>query len=71
MKEEKKIIKRYRKKLDNLLEERYKNKGISANPNTIITNLSSHVLTKDEYHAFQNGLKRRLATRLKENNILT
>ena len=48
LKQEKKIIKRHRKKLDTLLEERDKNRGISTNPNTIITNLSSHVLTESE-----------------------
>ena len=48
VKQEKKIIKRHRKKRDTLLEERDKNRGISTNPNTIITNLSSHVLTESE-----------------------
>ena len=70
LKEEKKIIKRHQKKLDTLLEERDETRGISTNPNTIITNLSSHVLTKGEYDILQYGLKHRLATHPKENDIL-
>ena len=70
LKEEKKIIKRHRKKLDTLLEERDKNREILTNPNTIITNLSNHVLTEGEYDVLQYKLKHGLATRPKENDIL-
>ena len=56
LKEEKKIIKQHQKKLDILLEERDKNRGVSTNSNTIITNLSSHVLTKGEYDILQYGM---------------
>ena len=57
LKEEKKFIKRHRKKLDTLLEERDKNRGISTNPSTIKSNLSSHVLTEGKYDILQYGLK--------------
>ena len=70
LKEKKRIIKRHQKKLDSLLEERDKNRGISTNPTTIITNFSSYVLTNDEYDIFQYGLKHGLATLPKENDIL-
>ena len=43
---------------------------MSANPNTIITNLSSHVLTEGEYDTFQYGLKHGLATRSNESDML-
>ena len=69
LKEEKKI-KQHWKNLDTLLEERDKNIGISTNPNTIIINLSSHVLTEGEYYILQDGLKHGLATCPKENDTL-
>ena len=53
-----------------MLEQRDKNRGISANPNTIITNLSINVLTEGEYDILQYELKHGLATRPKENDIL-
>ena len=53
-----------------MLEVRDKNLGISTNPNTIITNLASHVLTEGEYDVLQYKLKHGLATRPKENDIL-
>ena len=71
LKEEKKIIKRYRKKLDTLLQERDKNRGISTNLNTIISNFSSHLLTEDEYDILQYGLKHGPVTRPEENDTLT
>ena len=68
--EEKQIIKQHWKNLDTLLEERDRNIGISTNPNTFITNLSSNVLTEGEYYILQDGLKHGLATCHKENDIL-
>ena len=62
LKEEKKIIKRYRKKLDTLLQERDKNRGISTNLNTI---------TEDEYDILQYGLEHGPVTRPEENDTLT
>ena len=53
-----------------MLEERDRNIGISTNPNTFITNLSSNVLTEGEYYILQDGLKHGLATCHKENDIL-
>ena len=53
-----------------MLGEKDKSRGISTNPNTIITNLSSDLLTEGEYDILQYGLKHGLATRPKENNIL-
>ena len=53
-----------------MLEERDKNREISTNPKTIITNLSIHVLTEGEYDILQYELKHGLATGPKENDIL-
>ena len=53
-----------------MLEERDKNREISTNPKTIITNLSIHVLAEGEYDILQYELKHGLATRPKENDIL-
>ena len=53
-----------------MLEQRDKNRGISTNPNTIITNLSINVLTEGEYDILQYELKHGLATPPKENDML-
>lgn len=49
IKEEKVALKCHQKKLDNLLKEKNKLNDINDNPNTIVTNLSSHVLLNAEY----------------------
>ena len=64
-KQEKNIIKQH-KKTASLFKEKDKNRGISTNPNSIITNLSSHVFTDGQYEILQYELKHGLATRPKE-----
>ena len=49
LKDEKKIIKRYQKKLKSLLDEKNKENNIQANPNPVVTNLSSRILTNEEH----------------------
>jgi len=46
--------------------ERDRNSGISKNPNPIITNLSSYVLSNDEYETLRFGLNHGLAKRPKD-----
>ena len=48
LKYEKKIIKHHQNKLQSLLNEKNKENNIQANPNPVVTNLSSHVLTNEE-----------------------
>ena len=51
LKDEKKIIKRHQKKLQSLLDEKNKQNNIQASP--VVTNLSSHALTNEEYSILQ------------------
>jgi hypothetical protein len=44
--------------------------GIENNPNNIINNLAREDLTAEEEHVLRFGLKRGLATRPKESNII-
>ena len=53
LKDEKKIIKRHRKKLPSLLDKKNKENNIQANPDLVVINLSSHVLTNEEYIILQ------------------
>lgn len=64
------IKKRHLKKLSLLLQERNQKHGITQNPNSIITNLSSHVLSNEEYNVLQYGLKYGIATSPKSSNVL-
>ena len=54
----------------NLLKEKNELNDIYDNPNTVVTNLSSHVLSNKEYSILKFGLKYGLATRPNESNIL-
>ena len=69
-KEELKIVNRHKHKLDNLLQEKNSEDGLTENPNNIITNLSSHTLTEEEFEALRYGLKFGLPTLPCESNIL-
>ena len=66
LKDEKKIIKRHRKKLDSLIKEKNKENNIHENPNPVVTNLSSHDLSNEELSTLKFGLKHGLATRPNE-----
>ena len=69
-KEELKIVDRHKHKLDNFLQEKNLEDGLTENPNNIITNLSSRTLTEEEFEALRYGLKFGLTTRPCESNIL-
>ena len=60
------IDKKLADKFDILVRERDRINGITNNPNTIVTNLSSRVLTNDEYSLLRFGLNHGLATRPEE-----
>ena len=66
---EKRTRKRQRKKLDNLIAEKNESLGLSVNPNPIITNLSSHILSNEEFDILKLGLKHGLATFPKKNDM--
>ena len=68
--EEKLVLKRHQKKLDNLLKEKNKLNDIYGNSNTVVTNLASHVLSNEEYNILKFRLKYGLATRPNESDIL-
>ena len=70
IKEEKLVLKRHQKNLDNLLKEKSELNDIYDNPNTVVTNLSGHVLLNKEYTILKFGLKYGLVTRPNESNIL-
>ena len=70
IKEEKLVLKRHQKKLDNLLKEKNELNDIYDNPNIVVTNLSSHVQSNKEYSILKFGLKYGLPTRPNESNIL-
>ncbi|XP_066931457.1 uncharacterized protein [Clytia hemisphaerica] len=57
-------------KLDLIIKERDRLNGISKNPNTIITNLSSHTLSEDEYKTLRFGLNHGLAKQPKDTELL-
>ena len=69
LKDEKMIIKRHQKKLQSLLDEKNKENKIQANPNPVVANLSSHVLTSEEHSILQFELKHGLATRPNQSSI--
>ena len=52
-KEELKIVDRHKHKLGNLLQEKNSEDGLTENPNNIITKLSSHTLTEEEFEALR------------------
>ena len=54
LKYEKKIIKRHQNKLQSLLNEKNKENIIRINPNLVVTNLSSHVLTNEEQVSYNS-----------------
>ena len=70
IKEVKLVLKRHQKKKDNLLKEKNELNDIYDNPNIVVTNLSSDVLSNEEYSTLKFGLKYGLATRPNESNIL-
>ena len=63
LRDEKKIIKHHPKKLQSLLNKKNKENNIQANPNPVVTNFSSHVLTNEGDNILQFGIKHVLATR--------
>ena len=56
------IMKRHLKKFNALLHEQNKRDGLTSNPNRIITNLSSHILSNDEHNVLKYGLKHGIST---------
>ena len=60
------IDKKLSRKFDILVKERDRINGITNNPNTIITNLSSRILTNEEYTLLRFGLNHGLASRPNE-----
>ena len=64
------ITKRHNKKFANLMIEKSKKEGTVNNPNKILWNFSSHVLTSEEYQTLKFGLKHGLARKPDENEIL-
>ena len=64
------VTARHEKKFDNLLKEKSTKDGTCDNPNQTIWNLSSHVLTNEEYQLLQYGLKHGLASKPRDNDIL-
>ena len=69
-KEESKWIRTHNKKLDNLTNEKKAINGISDNPNSVITNLSSRNLNNNENKILTYGLKHGIAISPKQNNTL-
>ena len=53
-----------------MLQEKNSEDGLTENPNNIITNLSSHTLTEEEFEALRYGLKFGLTTHPCESKIL-
>ena len=53
-----------------MLQEKNSEDGLTENPNNIITNLSSHTLTEEEFEALRYDLKFGLTARPCESNIL-
>ena len=53
-----------------MLQEKNSEDGLTENPNNIITYLSSHTLTEEEFEALRYGLKFGFATLPCESNIL-
>ena len=70
MKREKTTVRCHQKKLDNLLKEKNENNNIFEIWNTFVTNMSSHVLTNEEYQVLKFGLKYGRATRSNERSVL-
>ena len=68
---EKKLVeKRHEKKLRNLLDEKARVEGTATNPNKLIWNLSSHVLSEEEEETLKFGLRHGIAVRPDDNEIL-
>ena len=63
------IMKQHLKKFNALLHERNKQDGLTSNPNRIITNLSSHILSNDEYNVLQYNLKHGISTSPKSSTV--
>ena len=69
-KEESKWIRIHNQKLDNLISENKAINGISENPNSVITNLSSQNLNNNECKILTYGFKHGIAKSPKQNDIL-
>ena len=67
IKEEKLVLKRHQKNLD---KEKKELNDIYDNPNTVVANLLSHVLSNEDYRILKFGLKCGLSTCPNESNIL-
>ena len=63
------LLKRHQIKLQSLLDEKNKESNIQANPNPVVTNLSSHVLTNEVQSILQFELKHGLGTRPNQSSI--
>ena len=69
-KEERKWIKTHNKKRHGLISRKKEINRINENPNSIITNLSSKTITKEEYNILSYGLNHGIAVSAKQNDIL-
>ena len=63
------IREKLQRKLELMIKERDRNSGISQNPNTIITNLSTHILSDAEYDTLRFGLNHGLAKQPKDTEM--
>ena len=68
-KEAKKLKTLLERKFSKLLKDAKVFDGTYPNPNVTITNLSSRILTNDEYETLQYGLKHGIAIKRKDNEI--
>ena len=69
-KEEHKWIKTQNKNLDDLISHKKEISAINENPNSVITNLSSRTINKEEYRILTYGLNYGIAISAKQNAIL-
>ena len=60
----------YDKKLDRLFKKKEEQDGLKENPNNVIWNLTSRILSNEECQILRCGLNHRIATNLKESDRL-
>ena len=66
-----KIETTHEKKFNNLYRNKQKEEGVKENLNNTIWNLTTRVLSNEEYQVLRYGLNHALATYQKQNDILT
>ena len=60
----------HNKKLDRLFKKKQEEDGLKENPNNVIWNLTSRILSNEECQILRYGLNHGIATNLKESDIL-